>query len=291
MLMEKKSLVSDYCPMPAQKLTPQMPFKFWGKFDGENRRRTWDNAKMKGEIIKMDEFIEKTNFTFSDFDCFENGSDFDPFKEASENFSTKIEKAFIELEDSLYSPINSLNKSDEFEDIHNNFRNPTVGYDAHVQPVDTKELNLWKRNFPYLRVTGTNILKCDDDDNKVLDNIKEISEIIYNRNCNFEHVDTNSTDLTDLVVYGQNIPIVSNVQDKMEVDDDQDSVEIVDGILEEIIAIDMIDDSSHNEDELDSINPEIVKKTELVDALVDCIWPDIIDTLGPLIEDIYETVI
>ena len=213
----------------------------------------------------------------------------------------------------------------EFRGFHHYRRYESAGYDAHSDCVDLKEVSTWQSAFPYLRITGTKISTSSSGNRNdaVNDPSEEGVEFVLsssvdsstNHRLNQTNGDMMAISLgdtepepssgggpCDLIIEGHKIVIGYGCHgvDTARHDentgttfateaDDNDDVDIVHGVLEEIIAIDVestiLPRKKEDHDDSTSLppSPQASKQEEIVSLLMDVVWPEVVETMRPLV--------
>jgi hypothetical protein len=200
--------------------------------------------------------------------------------------SKKTENAFSDIVSTLYNGM-------ELDTSNNNnpeqsFRGGYFGYDAHSADVKNSELELWRKNFKYINVVGVNVLPQDNSNN----NLTSFNPI-YDDTSRYNSMNifnASHSDNTLLAVVGTAAKL--HPQPYILASDNQEIFE-QNGILEEIIAIDISNDEeiglSTDSAYCDSsLEPSQVHHMEVMNSLFDVIWSNVVEKLHPLVEQVVE---
>jgi hypothetical protein len=228
------------------------------------------------------EFVGDVGFTFDELER----------KEAE-----KSVLALIEIDRKLYQDTDPVVSHIEVDDNDKYRRYESHGYEANYDVVEDKEILQWRRAFPYLQVVGTKISTPF---------IAESSDVPIKKKTNTVSMDNYLEDLgilqfrdsvNELSIVGKAIKSTSLTElDHAFVVEDEGEYIARDGILEEIIDIDCIstdvspkDFTSGDEDKENSCpTPVTTKRDEVINLLFATIWPDIVQTLGPFIQQVID---
>ena len=214
-----------------------------------------------------------------------------------------------------------------FSGFHHYRRYESAGYDAHSDCVDLTEVLSWQSAFPYLRITGTQIPssssgnKSDTTNDSSDEGIEFVLSSIVdlpanNRLTNDDMMVISAHDTEpslgggpcDLIIEGRKIVIgyggrgVGSGTRKHEqntgtsaaaviVDDDHDHDhdDVMHGVLEEVITIDVESTAlpRKKDDNVDNVSlppsPQTSKQEEIVSLLMDVVWPEVVETMRPLV--------
>jgi hypothetical protein len=151
---------------------------------------------------------------------------------------------------------------------------------------------LWKAAFPYIHAEGTVVRKVgevheDDDD----------IEAFLSKNwhktepCDYaaKKSESSQPELTALAICGTKLRIpAASVIEENTIDD------VVDGVLEDVIAVDYSpvgpDEVKTNGYSSDSapglLSPNMSRNEEITSLLLDAVWPEVVDTLRPLVRKV-----
>ena len=99
------------------------------------------------------------------------------------------------------------------------------GYDAHNESVDNREIEMWRESFQYLQVTGKNIWNFSGSQSS------DVGVQMFSPPSDTCHKMDDDLDSYNLEVIGRSYQIHDAVDDSI-----HDSVNIEDGILEEVIS-------------------------------------------------------
>lgn len=226
------------------------------------------------------------------------------FANIEQQESKKTEGLLLEIDNRLFTEVTLKGKSkpDIIEENDHgpgmNFRRfydgPSVGYNAHTDTVEDEEIYDWQQSFTYLRPTVHSILPdsipvqmyCPESVNDTLETSAQESMM---------------SSVPTLQVIGKSIPIRMIDAD---FSDDEDGVcsdiYIVDGILDEMICEDksalchspFYDTQLHqakrvlNAEFLECPSPTTSRRVEIMSSFIDAIWPDVVDSLQPLIRQV-----
>jgi len=184
------------------------------------------------------------------------------------------------------------------------------GYDAHTDCVELPEIRQWQKVFPYLRVTGNRIVpppwvdledETEGVDAYVLDDVVERSAV--------SGVGGEAMDVSEPLAMHEGGPALAVLGKRvlfhaqpspLDHGEQEEEFEFVDGILEEVIAIDCSSSSSSSfneaatvppattvgDDEYALTSPYACRRAEVISVLADAIWPDCVDVLLPLVRAI-----
>lgn len=197
--------------------------------------------------------------------------------------ASKTKHLLRDLELNLYTPANPTPLSEEYRS------EPACeysrGYDAHVESVNSKEICLWQHQFHYLGITGVSSTQTTYPAPENFDEISNIGEEESNstkdRPC--PNVDD---DFTRMKIIGKKLDIQSL---PLPEDGDEGETFASDGVLEEYFAYDnsgnMIPVSTDNgsSDMFSSIDPSESGQAEVINGLLDAIFPDLCAALEPLV--------
>lgn len=194
----------------------------------------------------------------------------------------QIEDVLYASDDLLY-PKTDKNISDNDSDHY--YRQQ----DRQLQPMSHREILEWRNNFPYLRLIGESIYQSSHQYNQNYDStsLKLFDSLNSLISPNKSNTTCNSLLNEELIVVGSSCHF--HPSDILQSCDEE--IIMQDGILEEIIAIDKSDESSLGYLKSlsnDSLEPEIVKKQEIIDHIFDEIWKESVKSLNSLIELVLE---
>lgn len=170
---------------------------------------------------------------------------------------------------------NAINR-DSYNDSYDSFRRmPSIGYEAHLDPINDSELNDWKRQFHYLRIEGRNCYNYDNTDSVVVQDID---------------MNNSNVDIPSFVAYGENVDLtVTGVKSTIstchnQISDDETILE--DGTLVDIIDINKASEclSSNYDDNTESMSPKSLHQQELIDLHFDEIWKITIPSIFSFVE-------
>lgn len=264
------------------------------------------------------------DFSYNDYNYdTENGNGAFSFEDIGRREALKTTQALKDIDELLLAErIPTIDKADcdNTENILDNDelnfthyrRYESNGYDAHSESVDQKEILSWQLGFSYLCVRGTGISIQKEKNSIINDDIygdfypvnattntnintndsstEDIGVKIVNSSSSsssvLKHEDINDATLCDLVIIGEKIKIATVNKDI------DDNIDETNGIVDELIAINMIPNSHDNKLEneksnnLDDFDPQNVRREEIVSLLLDAIWPEVVEILKPLIKKV-----
>ena len=210
-----------------------------------------------------------------------------------------------------------------FGGFHHYRRYESAGYDAHSDCVDLTEVLSWQSAFPYLRITGTQMASNSSGNrshtvNEPLEDegieflLPSVVGLPVTNRLNQAMGDkmvisaqntepSSGGSHCDLIIEGHQIVIDygdrgtvtekhgQNASTTPATADADDDVDVMHGVLEEIIAIDVDstivprkkDDSDDNASLPPS--PQSSKQEEIVSLLMDVVWPEVVETMRPLV--------
>jgi hypothetical protein len=198
-------------------------------------------------------------------------------------YSARLEDDQVPETDSVKMP------ADEFR------RFETMGYSAHTDNVEEHEIRDWQRAFTYLRVEG----KC------CLPKSNQESEELYGEGVQFVHaplvaqaaatVPMDDEMSASLSVVGRHIePTLAETRTADQ--EEHEEVFASHGILEELLEVDYSPceeaGTGVNADGVeeivcgDPISPRAARRSEVVSILADAVWPEIVESLRPLVRKI-----
>ena len=166
------------------------------------------------------------------------------------------------------------------------------GYDANYIAVSDKELASWQNNFYFISILGQSIvtnlnLPENGNTHDELELRKVVSDGPY-----FDVVTDSREDLK-LFIEGRSI-LPSEINACLPLKDEE--VLAVDGQLEETFILHTDHDISHGQLATKALathiptetclSPSTSMKVEVISSLVDAIWPDVVNAMQPLIDDI-----
>lgn len=167
------------------------------------------------------------------------------------------------------------------------------GYDAHSERVDIKEVLSWQSAFPYLAANGEQVKaiytqvvppKFHGDFHPTLtNNIDQTCETGSATDSNL----TTFSGINNLVVEGRQCSFSDR-------SNDNNAIDVTDGILEELIAINVTPaDSPSTSDEGNYLegnlpSPHSSRRDEIVSLLLDALWPEVIEVCRPLVKKVVE---
>jgi len=227
--------------------------------------------------------------------------------------AAKIELALKDLEDLLFVPA-EVNKPEEVTsniepDIYRDYvQSAMAGYSAHTEEVTQDEVRLWQKDFSYLQIKGEGMLELDPDyevsgEETCIPEGVSIHVMPHNQEGVVKRevrggVDgvRHDGDIPDLRVSGSFIEINPRIRPSIperENEDDEGEVLYSDGALEETLHLDMrsiqVTTGLSEGGEYLSIEPEQCQQAEVVNSLVDIIFPDIVNlSLKPLISKVVQ---
>lgn len=167
----------------------------------------------------------------------------------------------------------------------------SIGYDAHCERVDQKEIESWQNAFSYFEIKGQSMEMMENDrktsTSETEDNFCSFSQHQVDRsidtanlsqslNCNESYAFSSTVDLS---IEGIKITIP-----KIPCLDDN----YYHGILEELIAVDAHPNSGDTEVDskeifTEDMSPYSSRVEEIISLLFDTVWPEIVDALRPLV--------
>ena len=225
-------------------------------------------------------------------------------------------KMLLDIDDKLYcddvsenKPVTQINTDNEDGDGFNHYRRYEFdGYQAHSEGVDSDEINSWKEAMgPYLMVVGKSICIAHEQPDSDLmlqeivppqdnfDFITSSSTSINNNSfSNLESVEKDddlksSDNVNSLVIIGKQIELSHIPVDTTHTNEGvNDDVDVSEGILEEVIAIDLSGIYDDKKSDSLPLSPRSAIHDELVSLYFDKIWPDVVNELRPLIRKVVE---
>lgn len=224
------------------------------------------------------------------------------FQEVGKRDATKTLERINELDSKLYHSLHAAEISTRtIETVHTSrsefLDQPEIGdsaayfrmhrFDDQNQDEDgTIEVNEWARNFHFLRAEGSKITcpKSFIDPQKQSDTFSAMNKLSPDENSHYFEVHTPSKlETMDLSITGTQIPVGAPL---LENDEENFSIN---GVLEEVLALDCSDFYNNSKEKIyldDAINPEGFEDREAVLTLRKKIWPVIVDTLRPFVEQV-----
>lgn len=251
------------------------------------------------------------------------------FTQIENQQTSKYLQSLIDINNKLYEPtiidhqITTLiptNASSNGLDSNFNYKYYSEGYDATHDLVDDKEIEQWKNNFHYLRITGIGIENTNEINNDINHPLKDNHINIEMNNPNHYVEDINNINTFDndsLCIIGKTaiihkiISCNSNIQEVDNDDDNDNEMIYKHGILEDYIIYNNEDkyqeyyhsvnmksnlnnNSIHNnintleQEEDSSMIPMMSMKEEVISSIMDVLWPTIVDSFKPLIKNVVE---
>lgn len=228
--------------------------------------------------------------------------------------AANIELALNDLEDLLFVPL----KVDEPEQVTSNIepdvykdymQHAMAGYSAHTEEVTQDEVRLWQMSFSYLQVKGEGMLELDpnyeDPDDEEANILEGVSVHAMPRNQDGPTLGEvrggavigHEDDMPSLRVCGSAIklsPLIrSSLPDRDDDEEDEGEILYSDGVLEETLHINkrpyQVAADRCEEGEYSSFEPGQCQQDEVVNSLVDIIFPDIVNfALKPLISRVVQ---
>jgi hypothetical protein len=230
-----------------------------------------------------DEFGGDVGFTFDELER----------KEAEKSVS-----ALIEIDKKLYQDADPIIPNAENDENDKYRRYESHGYEANYDVVDDKEILQWRRAFPYLQVTGTKMstpFLTDQLEIPIKKKINTVSMDYYLEDLGVLHLRDSVNELS-IKGFAIKPTKMSNLDYDFVVEDEGEYL-ARDGILEEVLDIDCISmetsskefTSSVNEDRENScLTPGATKHEEVINLLFAEMWPDIVEALGPFIQQVLD---
>ena len=218
--------------------------------------------------------------------------------------AAKIELALNEVEEKLYNPLPEKpikevvsTESDVYKEY---MQSALAGYSAHNEDVCDEEVAMWQQNFMYLQVKGNAMLELDSEYEESVNEENDegvsfvpmpfIQSEVYEGST---LADTSNSDNGNLRISGFAISLDQNCSSNQNITNDvgnvadKEEILYVDGILEECLLINHEPNESTFMDEADiytSIEPSQCQQAEVINSLVDVIFPDIANlALRPLV--------
>ena len=227
--------------------------------------------------------------------------------------ASKIELALKDLEDLLFIPVPAQEPSviveTEERDVYRDYMlSAAVGYSAHTEEVAKEEVALWQSQFSYLHVQGEAMLELNPDYEE--DNINQREEDLSLPDGSFFHPMTpanlthddnevkntaeKGSDPLDLRVSGISIAPLSRCrredgsvspqkQRLLEEDEEEGEILFAEGQFEETLHVDKgmpsmcpSSDNRNGDEIYTSIEPIHCQQAEVINSLVDVIFPDIV---------------
>jgi hypothetical protein len=158
--------------------------------------------------------------------------------------------------------------------------------DAHFDLASTQEMAKWSSSFSFIRVRG---IAIKNNNSTTTEEVESLSNFLVNDICNspsqpFKERCLNSFDLS---VKGKSKLI------SIAIDTDEELF-ASHGTVEEIIDFDCLDNEISIETENNFLNspplsPFACKREETVALIFKSIWPDIVHSLQPLVENVITT--
>jgi hypothetical protein len=253
------------------------------------------------------------------------------FEEIERTATRNLSKALDDVESTLYKPpvekeaekpavpVISDGDMPEVADYEEFRRFDANMYDAHTDIVEEKEILQWQSAFPFIRVEGTQyssaqhgLINNDFGDGVVLvsphgdcsqmnlaspvppsagdvQSLERFPRTFFSTPSSRKNVDGD----INFMVTGKKCALH---MPPPAVDHEEEEVDLVEGELEEDIALDrgaeptqVVSDTESREREtpydVDKvISPYLCRKEEVLSILCDAVWPECVDTLRPLVE-------
>ena len=208
------------------------------------------------------------------------GNNFEASIAALEQTESKKTHSSLEtIYEKLYEAPKPMSTCDsKVDDIFKRY--PDRGYEAHYETLDETEILQWQSTFSYLRIEGHSIsLKPQSD----IESDATFYQMPSNISNNLDHHESCSLEIIGKALHITEIIDLQN----------EDSIDIQEGILEETIIIDQSENCLDENDEWFDIidnfenqitEPEITQRQELIDSRFDELWKELIPNMKPLIE-------
>jgi hypothetical protein len=256
------------------------------------------------------------------------------FEEIERAATRNLGKALDDVESALYKP--PVEKGAEKPEVavigdgdmpgmpdYEEFRRFDANmYDAHTDIVEEKEILQWQSAFPFIRVEGTHYSSAQHDltDNDFGDGVVLVSHHGDASQMNLASpVPPSAGDAQSLERFSRTFFSTPNSRKNADGDvnfmvtgtkcalhmpspavdheeEEEEEVDLVEGELEEDIALDRgaeptpatsDTESRERETPYDAdkvISPYLCRKEEVLSILCDAVWPECVDTLRPLVE-------
>jgi len=211
----------------------------------------------------------------------------------------RTSEALISLEERLFSTRLDEEQVPETENIHmpaDEFRRfESMGYSAHTDNVEEHEIRDWQRAFTYLRVEGKSCLSKSKQESGTFDGegVKFVHSSAVSQAAASVPMDDDVS--SSLVVVGRHIEPIP-IQTQTANQEEQEEVFASHGILEELLEVDCSPPEEADsgakaeaaEDIVggDPISPRAAQRSEVVSILADAVWPELIESLRPLVRKI-----
>lgn len=241
--------------------------------------------------------------------------------------AVKIELALKALEQQLFEPVEDVKLQPEEVDVSERVsegvgerdvykdyvHSAMAGYSAHTEEVTDDEARLWQKQFPYIMVRGEAMLELDPDyEERGSDNEDDMEGTSFHSIPNNQGIATSEVkdsggdmmaigggdDAPELRVCGVALSVgIATDENSGENNNDEgeDNEEVLysDGQLEETLFVDVRPPDAKCEKSVDdiftSIEPIQCQQAEVINSLVDVIFPDIVNiALKPLIEKVVQ---
>jgi hypothetical protein len=197
--------------------------------------------------------------------------------------ASKTKDLLCQLEATLYNPVDE-NSSRTLQSEDGPYREYSRGYDAHVESVNAKEILMWQKGFKYIYVVGmgTSTFPLSENDTDDMPFV-ETESAPDSRSSESMYVDS-----INMKVVGSKIELNSGCN--ADVDEE---ILARDGNLEEYFAYDnsgsLLDSGLDNESIYDSIDPSKTGQAEVINGLLDAVFPDICAAMEPLVRRVVAT--
>jgi hypothetical protein len=198
--------------------------------------------------------------------------------------SEKTRAILVELENKIYAfrsnEENENNRQQEMKGEEDDF-GYYRGYDALLEHVDDKEIQMWQKTFKYLRICGQgfevpqiSIESEQEIEEQAIEGVEsKVAESLAPTLVDYDQI-------SSLVIYGSKINISRQDESTQE-----EEIICAHGIFEEVLEIDNSNvEEIFSENFFLSIDPQDSHKVEVVNSLYDALIPDLTDLISPLVQ-------
>jgi hypothetical protein len=194
--------------------------------------------------------------------------------------SEKTRAILVELEDKIYA-LRSNEENERQQQMKEDDFGYYRGYDALLEHVDDKEIQMWQKTFKYLRICGQgfevpqiSIESEQEIEEQAIEGVEsKVAESLAPTLVDYDQI-------SSLVIYGSKINISRQDESTQE-----EEIICAHGIFEEVLEIDNSNvEEIFPENFFLSIDPQDSHKVEVVNSLYDALIPDLTDLISPLVQ-------